>query len=739
MSRTDKTSAFICDYCDKRCSSNSSVRRHIRNVHKVSTSEPKYDCDECHDKFVTVNELRSHHVHQHSFRPVYEQHHFPTLTDFKSWKENVEKETRSHFIATGGTTEYSFLQRKKVTYYGCHRSGSFAPRGIGVRRIKRRASVRCGKRCFAAMTVTETDAGVSVMFQTEHRGHDFELCHVFLSKSERAAIAAKLQEGVPMDKVLEDARLSMDDKLERINLITKQDLRNIKRDARASGTAKRWHGKDYASVQLWVEMMRCEMDNPVVFFKQQRQPDSRDVLDRRQEDLLAERDFMLVIMTPLQKKLLEVLGTDRICVDGAHEAADSNFIVMTLLWVDERGAGFPVSYCISNRVDRKAILTFFTAVKSKTGPITAEFLLSSDTSYDAWEEVMGQADCWLLCGRHMDKHWQQVINEDIQDEKLKAAIPRAIRSIMDASDEETLKVRIGDFSRWCDVQCKEKAGLLKFKECFVKQYVQHAETWTACFKRGARTKANTHHGALDKVLWHWREKTKRKVHDLISVLLRLATEKIFDLLAKLDKNVESEFKQRTLIGHACGLTIAADQVSGLTSNYELRRNLCKHIHAVFTSIASSNNSPEACADSMDPGSMSDSLELATAGNIEVAQVEELPFVGANVEIEADLLPDTLDTQRSPGEDGPCGELQDDQLGIPDRAARERPRAIRSLCYAVIVMNTCDDEHLVRHYWRQRRAYIFMRLLAILSLRFSWAGFRLAINLVPFNQTGSERF
>lgn len=65
---------------------------------------------------------------------------------------------------------------------------------------------------------------------------------------------------------------------------------------------------------------------------------------------------------------------------------------------------------------------------------------------------------------------------------------------------------------------------------------------------------------------------------------------------------------------------------------------------------------------------------------------------------------------------------------------QRPRAIRSLCYAVIVMNTCDDEHLVRHYWRQRRAYIFMRLLAILSLRFSWAGFRLAINLVPFNQT-----
>lgn len=41
------------------------------------------------------------------------------------------------------------------------------------------------------MAVTEDNTGVYVVFQFKHRGHDFELGRVFLSKSERAAIAGK--------------------------------------------------------------------------------------------------------------------------------------------------------------------------------------------------------------------------------------------------------------------------------------------------------------------------------------------------------------------------------------------------------------------------------------------------------------------------------------------------------------------------------------------------------------------
>lgn len=41
------------------------------------------------------------------------------------------------------------------------------------------------------MTVTKSDAGVHVTYQSMHRGHNFELRHVLLSKTERSAIAGK--------------------------------------------------------------------------------------------------------------------------------------------------------------------------------------------------------------------------------------------------------------------------------------------------------------------------------------------------------------------------------------------------------------------------------------------------------------------------------------------------------------------------------------------------------------------
>nr|XP_054924023.1 uncharacterized protein LOC129383454 [Dermacentor andersoni] len=90
-------------------------------------------------------------------------------------------------------------------------------------KLKRPSSVKCGKRCFAAMAVTEDNTGVYVVFQSKHRGHDFKLGGVFLSKSERAAIADKLREGVSMDAVLDNVRSNVDETFHCINLLSKQD------------------------------------------------------------------------------------------------------------------------------------------------------------------------------------------------------------------------------------------------------------------------------------------------------------------------------------------------------------------------------------------------------------------------------------------------------------------------------------------------------------------------------------
>ncbi|KAG5895532.1 hypothetical protein JTB14_010676 [Gonioctena quinquepunctata] len=69
-----------------------------------------------------------------------------------------------------------------------------------------------------------------VNFTKTHVGHQNEINRIFLTRSERRAIASKLAEEVPFDAVLDDIRkeISSSSRLERMHMLTKQDLFNIK-------------------------------------------------------------------------------------------------------------------------------------------------------------------------------------------------------------------------------------------------------------------------------------------------------------------------------------------------------------------------------------------------------------------------------------------------------------------------------------------------------------------------------
>ncbi|XP_054921110.1 uncharacterized protein [Dermacentor andersoni] len=146
-----KVASFECQYCDLRLANNRSLQRHIKLVHKIT--HPKYNCDEC-EVALTLKELEYRHISVHFFEPEYERYHFLTMPAFKSLKEKVEKDTRSHFIARTGTETCGHL-KKKHFYFVCHRSGSYASQATSKQKLKRPSSVKCGKRCFAAMAVTE--------------------------------------------------------------------------------------------------------------------------------------------------------------------------------------------------------------------------------------------------------------------------------------------------------------------------------------------------------------------------------------------------------------------------------------------------------------------------------------------------------------------------------------------------------------------------------------------------------
>jgi hypothetical protein len=117
-------------------------------------------------------------------------------------------------------------------------------------------------------------------------------------------------------------------------------------------------------------MNSLENDSPILLFKDQGLPD--------ESGHLKHEDFQLVIMTPFQKLMLNDFGNNIICVDTTHGTNAYDFNLTTLLIVDEFGAGCPVAYLFSNRIDAGALKLFFLSIKNKVGDVKANVFMSDD-------------------------------------------------------------------------------------------------------------------------------------------------------------------------------------------------------------------------------------------------------------------------------------------------------------------------------------------------------------------------
>ncbi|GFV26644.1 MULE domain-containing protein [Trichonephila clavipes] len=145
-----------------------------------------------------------------------------------------------------------------VMNYHCCRSGTYKPKGKGLKNLKSQGSGKIGISC--------------------------------------PAVIKDIREEITVDSG-------------RKMLIEKKDIHNIKRDFNIKGYVKR-HEIDAVSVKLWAEEMKNNGENCIVFFKEQGQS--------RNDYCVKDEDFVLVILTDFQKKMIKKYGKDKICIDGTH-------------------------------------------------------------------------------------------------------------------------------------------------------------------------------------------------------------------------------------------------------------------------------------------------------------------------------------------------------------------------------------------------------------------------------------
>ncbi|KAF8763408.1 hypothetical protein HNY73_021596 [Argiope bruennichi] len=230
-------------------------------------------------------------------------------------------------------------------------------KGERIRHLKASGSIKAGSTCPAVMNVTTVTvdgiAEINVRYQAVHVGHDLDVGKIPLSKNERLDLAADLQLGIPMAKILDKTRENFS-ATSRLSLTTRKDLHNISRDFRISSDTVH-HQYDATSVDILVKKFKNEPFNPVLVYKETL-PDYPSI---RQED------FLLGLMNDAQEKLFKLYGSSCVMIDSTHGTNQYGYELTTLMVHDENHEGLPVATLFSSRTGSDILLPFFENIKKQ--------------------------------------------------------------------------------------------------------------------------------------------------------------------------------------------------------------------------------------------------------------------------------------------------------------------------------------------------------------------------------------
>ncbi|XP_022649013.1 uncharacterized protein LOC111260082 isoform X2 [Varroa jacobsoni] len=158
-----------CQFCSVSFSTNTNLNKHIRAFHPGLVK-----CDICDQPVLTDVEQHLNKVHNLTLK--YSKLIFKSEVDFQLWKVEEEKRSGSQYVSTSGTKKTPACVAKR--YFICHRSGKFQSHSkLPTQKQKKpRASVRCGVKCPARMTLTVDHSGrYLVDYQEAHYGHTLDI------------------------------------------------------------------------------------------------------------------------------------------------------------------------------------------------------------------------------------------------------------------------------------------------------------------------------------------------------------------------------------------------------------------------------------------------------------------------------------------------------------------------------------------------------------------------------------
>ena len=295
------------------------------------------------------------------------------------------------------------------------------------------------------------------------------------------------------------------------------------------------HADDHLSVETWIaELGSMGDENPVLLYKPQ------GIEDGNEFPGLLPSDFILCLQTCTQRRFMLQFGTNRIvCLDSTHGTTQYDFNLITVLVVDDFGEGNPVAFMICNREDEVSLAAFFCAIKARLAPGTsycASHVMTDDASqyYNAWTSVFGSA-VKLLCTWHVDRSWRKAIKQHVAQVEDQIEIYHMLRSLLQELNEQDFQCCLSAFLHHVETVSPSFAT-------YFAPYCSRAPEWAYCFRVGTQANTNMYVESFHNVLKtvYMERKANRRVDSLISILLRVARDKVFERIIKVEKNSSSK-------------------------------------------------------------------------------------------------------------------------------------------------------------------------------------------------------
>ena len=428
-----------------------------------------------------------------------------------------------------------------------------------------------GKYCTAHMRVTHDNNDiVTVNYCKTHYNHNPEddIGHLRLPEHMKISIAAKLLQGVKVDRILDDIRdLISDEGVHRKNLTTKQDIRNISRQYNIDGIER--HSNDHTSVCSWIKEMQSLEFDPVIIFKEQGIPSC-------EEGVLPD-DFLLALQDQFQLDMMKAFGGNIICIDATHGTNVYDYLLITLTVIDDYEEGIPVAWAITTREDMSMIKYFLSSLKKKTGAISPSVFMSDDANqyWNAWSSVFDSSNTRkVLCAWHVDRAWRKALQEHVVEVETRIELYHHLRVLQSELDETKFQLLLQQFTSLA------AANHSRFYEYFSRFYGNRTEQWASCYRKFMSINTNMYVESFHRLLKvvYLEHKQNRRFDHLIHTLCKISRDKAFQHLQKAYKGKvtyrisEIHHRHKTaekMISDGCSITAVSDSSWTVPSQHSI--------------------------------------------------------------------------------------------------------------------------------------------------------------------------